>query len=70
MTAAEMLRRLEPYRGRERTIAAAQDTEDIIRGIERWHEKYRHQYDAVSSFFKVERHERPERSSSVFSKVM
>lgn len=51
MTAAEMLRRLEPYRGDERTIAAAQDTEDIIRGIERWHEKYRHQYDAVSSFF-------------------
>lgn len=47
----ELLRRLEPYRGEERTLVASQDTEDIIRGIDRWHRQYGHQYDAVSSFF-------------------
>jgi len=52
MTREELLRRLEPYRGKAETLVASQDTGDIIHGMQRWHKQYSRQYDAVSSLFK------------------
>jgi len=51
MTRAELLGRLEPYRGDEKTIVAQQDTSDIMDGMTRWHKKYRGHYDAISALF-------------------
>jgi len=51
MNPAELLGRLEPYRGEERTLVPHQDTSDIMDGMARWHKKYRHHYDAIAGQF-------------------
>ena len=48
---AEILQRLSPYRGMERVIVGAQDTRDIMDGIEQWHGKYKKEYDKISGLF-------------------
>jgi hypothetical protein len=47
----ELLRNLEPYRNIRQTIVENQGTGDIINGIQNWHKRYGHQYDAISKQF-------------------
>ena len=51
MNRNELLARLAPYRGQERTIVHRQDTGDIMQGMADWHKRYRRQYDAISHYF-------------------
>lgn len=51
MTRAELLGRLAPYRGTEKTLIQNQDTADIMAGIAEWHKRYGHHYDGISALF-------------------
>ncbi len=51
MTRAELLGRLAPYRGTEKTLVQNQDTADIMAGIAQWHKRYGHHYDGISALF-------------------